>query len=533
MRKHARPQSDIQVPALHEAIVEAAQKGVDWDHVQALVHTLGEKGLIDPAGAWDSAGRTLLGALMRARTGYGAVVPQSLLELAMELDPAALTRKDSGNNTPVDYFLDALDEDDKNLALWTAAKWWLNNAPKSLLLDWVPTDRYGDGMKPEPNGYHLLNTVLDSEKNLDRADYTLLSDLSRLGVDMNACSHKGYSPANKIKHDIQWETYLALGGSPTAMVGNSNADKPPVPLWQYLVDCTYDSASKAATAWAKEHVGDTMKQKLYDEYWQLLNEKTKYSPSPAAIPSIVRSHDDYLTLRDKNGRTAAMYVIRMHGSAFKTLQQKQYQSMNKERDNDGYSLWHYALSKGKTLSVEAMRSLLDTGAPLDPNPKTGRGLFPSLLIDFPHQSSIYERYPRDVQGLDRVLKKTTGEQWWAMNEGDWDLMEKNLDEVLRTKDSSVGLVYIACQFIDHIPNAAMRDKLMAANLDSYGSRINAQGVVKYFELGYADQWEADKVERLKNKLDAESFARVQSVYQARQLDQAAPAVSEARKGPRL
>lgn len=520
---------------LHSAIIEAAGKGVDWEHVHALVQTLGQEGMIDPAGAWDESGRTLLGALMRARSGYDGVVPETLVALVMSMDPQALTRQDPGENTAVDYFLDAFKEDNKNHARWLNARWWFTHAPKAQLLNWVPKNHYGETVDPEPNGFHLVNAVLDieGEREYRATDHTLLTDLARLGVDMNVRNRTGYHPGNKIKHDIQWEAYLAHGGDPFAMVNNDAQEKPPVPLWRYLVDRSYETASKAAQAWAKEHVGDTMKQKLYEDYWAKLAEKQKYGTSPTNIPALVRSHDDYLSLRDPEGRTVAMYIISMHGSAYKTLQQKQYQQMNKERDAHGYSLWHYALSNGKKVGQDALRFLLESQAPMDPNPKTGRGLFPTLLIDFPHKNGIYERYPREVKGLDSILKKTTGEQWWAMGDGDWELMQDSLNEVLKNADARLGLVYIACQFIEHIPDAQMREKLMQLNLDGYGDRINSQGVVKYFELGYADQWEESQVERLKNKLGADAFSQVQSTYQARRLDQAAPEANQARKGPRL
>ena len=531
MRKYPMPNSTLKVNPLHLAIVEAAEKGVDWDHVHSLLATLGEKGLIDPKAAWDENGRHMLGALMECRrSGYDSPLPEELLDLVIKLDPQALTRKDPGNNTPVDLFLDGVQSDAKSSRLRQTAAWWLQHAPRELLLGWVPKDRYGETTPPEPNGYHLLDVFLELERERD-ADQSLLTDLAQLGIDLNARNRKKNSPMTQIKHAAQWEAFLEHGGDPHVMVGG-NEEKGPVPLWRYLVDRTYDGASKQAEKWAMENLGDTMKQKLYDDYWAGIRQKIQYGTSPSDIPSVVREHKDYLTLRDPQGRPVGMYVIQMHASAHKILQQKQYQEMNKLRDDGGYSLWHYALGKGKNFTSDTMRFLLESGAPLDPNPKTGRGLIPSLMLDFPHMHSEYDRYPRNADNLAKLLKKTTGEQWFAMQDGDWEKMKEGFAKLLGTKDVGPTLAYIACEFIDSLPNQEMRDQVMKINLDQYRN-VNTHGVRRYFDLGYADHWSVDEVEQIKNKLGAEAYGEVRAIYDARQMQQAVPQVQAPRKGPRL
>lgn len=522
MRTNPRYDDRLTFDPLAEAIMEATEKGVDWTHIEALLSILSKVGQIDAAAKWDKQGRSLLGALMGAhRSEYDSTVPRSILELALSMDPQALSRKDAGGNTPVDMFLDKLNSNGGgNSRFMESVSWWLEHADKKQLLSWVPLDRYGDHMKVEPNGYHVVRAVMSAEHAQDREiDHSLLGQVSKLGFDLNANSKGRPAPGTWIKHKGQWDAFVAHGGDPYQQV--KDGDDKTRPLWRYVVERGQGSAKDAAKQWALENAGEEMKAKAYNDYWANLKDKARYSSvSPSDIAKHLTKHPDFLTLRDPKGRTPTMYGIQMHGSSFRTLEQKRFVEMNKERDNAGHSLWHYAFSKGKMMGGDMISFLIKSGAPMDPNPKTGRGWLASIVMEF-KEGYNHDKWIRDAAGMKKLVKHSTFEQWWAMAEGDRETVMAGVHELLDDDKTRQAFNHVVCQFVDQIDDEELVDKALRYNISQYGGdNINANGVKAYFQRGMNTGSLDEDLQKIRGKVKAEDYAEIEAMV----LGMKAPAV---------
>lgn len=92
----------------------------------------------------------------------------------------------------------------------------------------------------------------------------------------------------------------------------------------------------------------------------------------------LRDRSDWTSVRDERGRTSMMALALGNGASIKSwMAVKKALPAAAARDNDGRTLWHCLLAKGKAVPLQAA-NYLRTSVPLELD-ALGRGLVPSML----------------------------------------------------------------------------------------------------------------------------------------------------------
>jgi hypothetical protein len=410
---------------IQSLVLAAVDKNLDWVHVETLLEQLEKAGSLDASAVWDDRGNGLLGALLAMyRTQSEKTPPQSVLSQCLRLDPSALTRQNLAGDTALDLFLDHYAQ--RESAAARQLPWIIEHADKEALLRWTPMDNHTMRHRFVSPGVGLLHILFHVEHYAYSAsDNTQLDLVLGLGISPNQRDAKNIMEASGISSAAQWEVFLQSGGDPRLTFPDDHhhhheTPAPKTTLWEYLVNYRSGELVEVVRQWASANAGDDIASKDIADYWAKLARSADRSVSPTDISAQLRLHPDWLTLRDEQGRTPAMYGIRMHASAWRTLEQKRMAPMLQERDTQGRNLWHYALSRGSHVGSDTVRFLKNAGVSADPSPVTGRGLIASLYLDNDLKEGFRptEILSRANEVTKTLIKHTTASQWWTMPQAD-------------------------------------------------------------------------------------------------------------------
>ena len=538
MARRRQTDSSFEPTPVQAMILQAVEKEVDWDHISTLVEMASKAQAFDASVKWDSEGNAMVAAIGAARRGsYNRHVPPALIEQILKLDPGNLERPNNAGYTAVDLYLDNAAE--RSSYALDNLGWWIKNAPKQAFLNWAPRSNYGEVEKSDPTGNHLVDMVLSHEMSDDRRNQTntALPVLFELGISPNLRGRKGEVAFSGMHNAIQWEAFLAAGGNGSLIMGgekDEENDDHKKTLWNYLVDRRRGEMEQVVRQWAADHASGDISAKDIADYWKLLQDKSKYSVGPGDIIGYLRKHEDFLTLRDEQGRNCLTYGIQMHASSWKTLDQKRFAGMLKDVDNEGNSLWYYALLNGKRCTGETASFLKKNNVPCEVG-DDGRGLIARLLLaPAPHFSS-WERIAVGQETGKKIAGAIKGEALWAAPDKDGpELFKKIFDYATSSNrsDNAEALLQMANAHVHEIQNIHLLGAVAVLNLKSRNGDIEiARECIDRGGVFPLPQKELEAF--LETISDAPLLASLEATRQRATLKKEANQVEQTRSSPRL
>lgn len=399
-------------------LVEMAVKSVDWSTIQAVYGWAMKQGELSADMAAPDGSRLLL-AMVKGTHGRMAAPapPPSLVEQILKHDSQAMVQLNSNGSCALDRVL-AFFENNTGHQPPGELSWWLSNAPLAALEGYRHRNE-------SLSGFSVAALVIDAERGGSDVDETVGSALGAWfgrGFDPNASYGPNEPFAQRLRTPAQWASFLAAGGNPDQMATVHGYHKgKTMPLWQVLLEQGPPALNHSLVQWAQVNRSQELSDYQASGYWQRLS-KDSISGHMSASEVIKRlsAHPDWITLRDPEGRTPAMFGISMHSLAWKALAQKRLRTQIHARDNAGRGLWHYAVLRLPRLANGTFDFLDSQGVSADPSPVTGRGLLATMMLDgrdcdghLHYQGSLYK-----TRHSTSLIRYTTSHQWVAVAEDD-------------------------------------------------------------------------------------------------------------------
>lgn len=251
---------------------------------------------------------------------------------------------------------------------------------------------------------------------------SVLPHLFSGGLDPNLCYPGGKPLAANINKPVDLQAFMSAGGNLRSTMANENTQaRSELFLWEHLR--RDGDLRPIIDSWSKCNEPAAISDKLVAEYWSGLG---GYVTSQEIGPR-AKSHPEWATLEDAQGRNCAMYLLKLHPSCHRFLAMKQCHGLLSKRDRQGHDLWFHALS----ITQEPRRptretfSLLASKSPKSENPVSGRGLLAEVLLD-------EEFRPGFGCGIDsaaddkRVMKALPARKWLAGSDHDLERLEELL-----------------------------------------------------------------------------------------------------------
>ena len=443
MARYHTSSSSFTPSPVQDLVLEAAEEGVSWESIGTLLDHLARPNAAGerlpefaPSAVWDTQGNNLLGALIKThRSGYGnAHVPQPILDRLLKIDPGALLFRNKEGKPPSSLYLSQLA--DPNRAALATFPWWCKHTPFPLLAEWAPSGQRGEIKAVDSRGGNLADLILTVERHTydsPSLEHSQIEHVFALGVSPNLI-HKNKRPlGDGITHPVQFESFIKAGGDGALM---SSYDEKPMPLWErLLLGSGAAKLHETVRAWANEQQGDHIRAKDIADYWERLRQAANHSPGANEVAGKMRGHEEFLTLRDDEGRNVCMYGIQMHASSWKTLEQKRFAALLPETDQQGRSLWYYAVLNGPRCGTDTVRFLLTQKVGLKPD-QDGRGLLAQVVLS-PQKEDLskYDLLRLTDDTSKKVAKSLTAEQMFGVSDKEAKTFSNALINHL---DTSVG-----------------------------------------------------------------------------------------------
>jgi hypothetical protein len=539
MSRRRKTDSSFKPTPVQAMILHAVESDMDWKHVETLIDVAWSAKSFDASATWDVYGNSMAAAIASAKGGSGHLkhVPTTLLDRILALDPKNLERTNNDGSTAVDLYLDAAAERDSYA--YTVLDWWIEHAPRKAFFEWTPRDSYGDIKPFDPAGNHLVKAVLGHEANDSNRHQkeTVLPLLFSLGISPNQRDSQGELAFSGMHNPIQWEAFVAAGGDGALVVGGKDDNEDgshKKRLWNDLVDRRYGEMEKVVRDWAAKHASGDINAKNIADYWELLKDKSKFSVSPGDIIGYLRRHDDFLTLRDADGRNCLTYAIQMHASSWKTLEQKRFSGMLQDVDNNGNTLWYYALLNGKRCTTETVSFLKKNKVPCEVG-EDGRGLIAKVLLDPAPGFSSWERLASGPEVGKKIGAALDSEALWAVPaDKSAELFEKIFNYASNTNRSltAEALLELGNAHAHALQDPYVLGAVAALNLKSYkGDKDLARECI---DRGGLFALSEEDLEAFKSSIsDVALLQSLEATMQRLALRKNADSVERTRSGPRL
>ncbi len=415
-------------------LLNLVKKGVDWDDIVLILSAFPE--LLKPD-SWNSDGDGLLGAVLRVCNSDSDYPSPSFLNKVLSEDPGAISRKNKKGVSPTSAILSGFNNG--NTGSLTTRLWWLENAPMEDLLGY--RGEYMD-MNTVP-GASVLSLLFRKDNYYDK-ELDEFKVLFKRGVSPNVKYENGNPVAVGINTAHHWQVFMEAGLDPEITYKNHDNNQT-FPLWEYLLKHAASDLKEEIESWAFQNRSEEIKEKKISDYWKVLKEKSEYTVRSAEVSGFLQGHPDWMSLRDEQGRNPTMYALRMNASAWRALDKKSIAPLLHLRDNDGRSLWNYAIGHSGKLEGDAFSFLARVGVSADPSPVTGRGLLADFILNPKNSTRVVTSAAEKV-----LFKKTTGKQWFDMpKEDELAVCQTMLDR--QAKNSDTGARHFYSELIKAFP----------------------------------------------------------------------------------
>lgn len=390
-------------------LVEAlVHKNVDWEHIDQVLALMPQ--VLNPGLGWGSYKQPFLSMIAgamhsNARTSRD-LPPEYVLERVLAADPQALTRRDSRGRSATAAVFRAFEEHASTQTLG----WWLTHAPMEELLAY----RKGWSGSEGGSGADLYSVVIVLDKDRDDEQPTVLPLLFVRGLDPQLSLKSGYPLAASFNTTAQWNAYLEAGGNPDLTVRAGG--EAPVPLWKHLIHHASGTHRAELEAWAAANRNDALAAKHLADYWAKLKKSAHGYVNSSEVGGLLMGHPQAPNLTTDEGANPAMFGITMNASAWRTLEQKRYAALLPARDNNGRSLWNYALGYPDKLDNDVFRFLSRHKVSAAPSQVTGRGLLADMVLSRPRDTGAIAdliSVPKR-EALKGLMSTTTAAQWFAI-----------------------------------------------------------------------------------------------------------------------